>query len=146
VQRVFVRLWEHRGDLFSTEQFFSLLCLMSRRIIMHINAHQTVMLVYEEYVKKTHTAIAADPHEQIDMDNVDKLLDEIAERLPPRCAQIFLLSRKNELTNKEIAQKLGISPSTVSSQLEIALKIAKDYLAKSHYKLLTLSLPIILLV
>ena len=49
---------------------------------------------------------------------VDALLNE----LPKRCREIYLLSRKNNLTIAEIATQLNISKRTVENQLTNALK------------------------
>ncbi len=49
---------------------------------------------------------------------VDKLLNEI----PKRCKEIYLLSRRDNLTITEIAAHYNISKRTVENQLTIALK------------------------
>jgi RNA polymerase sigma factor (sigma-70 family) len=43
-------------------------------------------------------------------------------KLPPRARLIFQLSRNEHLSNREIAEKLGISEKTVENQITIALK------------------------
>ena len=45
--------------------------------------------------------------------------------LPPRCQEIFKLSRFEELTYKEIAARLGLSIKTVENQMGKALKVLK---------------------
>jgi RNA polymerase sigma-70 factor (ECF subfamily) len=54
------------------------------------------------------------------------------EKLPPRCREIFELSRFVGLKNQEIAEKLNISRRTVEIQISQALKILrielKDFL------------------
>ena len=42
--------------------------------------------------------------------------------LPEKCREIFLLSRNEYLSNKEIAERLGISLKTVENQMTIALR------------------------
>jgi RNA polymerase sigma-70 factor (ECF subfamily) len=55
-----------------------------------------------------------------------------AENLPESCREIFVLSRRIGLSNKEIADQLSISVRTVENQIYRALKILKvklkDYL------------------
>ncbi|GEM_PF-193916 len=46
--------------------------------------------------------------------------------LPDRCREVFELSRFHHLTNQEIAEKLGISKSTVENQINKALKYLKN--------------------
>jgi RNA polymerase sigma-70 factor (family 1) len=42
--------------------------------------------------------------------------------LPQKCRKIFLLSRREQMSTKEIADRLDISPKTVENQLTIALR------------------------
>ncbi len=46
--------------------------------------------------------------------------------LPARCQQIFRMSRFEELTNEEIAQKLGISKRSVENQITTALQFLRE--------------------
>ncbi|MGM9478748.1 RNA polymerase sigma-70 factor [Pedobacter sp. GSP4] len=49
-------------------------------------------------------------------------LDKSIEQLPQKCREIFILSRKEHLSVKEIADRLNISPKTVENQITIALR------------------------
>lgn len=53
--------------------------------------------------------------------------------LPPRCRTVFQLSRFEQLTYKEIAEKLGISVKTVENQMGKALRVLRTEL-KSYLK------------
>jgi len=44
-------------------------------------------------------------------------VDSCFRSLPKRCREIFVMSRKQELSNDEIAKQLGISKRTVENQL-----------------------------
>ena len=60
------------------------------------------------------------------------IVEKSLEKLPPRCREIFELSRVEGLKNQEIADKLGLSKRTVELQVSNALKQLrtdlKDYL------------------
>jgi RNA polymerase sigma-70 factor (ECF subfamily) len=51
-------------------------------------------------------------------------------KLPPRCREVFELSRLNGLTNQEISEKLSISKRTVELLISNSLKIFKQELAE----------------
>ncbi|NQX37267.1 RNA polymerase sigma-70 factor, ECF subfamily [Pedobacter steynii] len=53
---------------------------------------------------------------------LDKRLEESIATLPEKCREIFILSRKEHLSVKEIAARLQISPKTVENQITIALR------------------------
>lgn len=52
----------------------------------------------------------------------EMLLKNAINTLPPQCREIFLLSRNERLSHKEIAKKLGISVNTVETQMSRAIK------------------------
>jgi RNA polymerase sigma factor (sigma-70 family) len=54
--------------------------------------------------------------------DISRVLEDNVAQLPEKCRQIFTLSRKEYLSNKEIATRLGISIKTVENQMTIALR------------------------
>jgi RNA polymerase sigma-70 factor (ECF subfamily) len=50
------------------------------------------------------------------------------DKLPPRCREIFELSRLKGYSNQEIAQHLGLSKRTVELQISNALKVLRKEL------------------
>ena len=53
---------------------------------------------------------------------MSNLVKNAVDNLPPRCKEIFLLSRINGMKHSEIAGKLNLSENTVGVQLGIALR------------------------
>ncbi|MFM6951538.1 MAG: sigma factor-like helix-turn-helix DNA-binding protein, partial [Bacteroidota bacterium] len=49
------------------------------------------------------------------------------DKLPTKCKQVFLFSRVHELSYKEIAELMDISPKTVENQIGLALKFLKEH-------------------
>jgi RNA polymerase sigma-70 factor (ECF subfamily) len=60
-----------------------------------------------------------------------ELLADAIEALPERCRAVFILRQFENLSQREIAQRLGISENTVESQLTKALRRCEDYFAAS---------------
>lgn len=50
----------------------------------------------------------------------------LIDMLPNKCRQVFVLSRVQELSYKEIAAVMDISPKTVENQIGLALKFLKQ--------------------
>ena len=73
---------------------------------------------------KPHAADAACTTEEIDL-----LLDAI-QSLPPRCREIVVLRKLRGLSQKEIAQRLGISERTVEVQGTKGLDRCEEFLRK----------------
>ncbi|TKG94250.1 RNA polymerase sigma-70 factor [Puteibacter caeruleilacunae] len=70
---------------------------------------------------------------------IESILHETIESLPPRCREVFELSRFEDLKNKEIAERLGITEKAVEANISRALKVLKvalrDYLPIIAYLL-----------
>ena len=58
----------------------------------------------------------------------NELLQNIMNSLPPKCKQVFAMSRIDELTYAEIASLMDISVKTVEAQISKALKIFREKL------------------
>lgn len=50
----------------------------------------------------------------------------LIDMLPNKCRQVFIFSRIHELSYKEIASIMDISPKTVENQIGLALKFLKE--------------------
>lgn len=57
-----------------------------------------------------------------------KLLARAFRRLPPKCREVVWLRRVDELSQAEVAQRLGVSVRTVESHLENGMRIVADAL------------------
>ncbi len=55
-------------------------------------------------------------------------LDNAISKLSDRCREVFVLSRFENLKNKEIAEKLGITEKTVENQINKALRVLRTEL------------------
>jgi RNA polymerase sigma-70 factor (ECF subfamily) len=61
----------------------------------------------------------------------EKRIHLLIDQLPKKCKQVFLMSRIYELSYKEIAEILEITPKTVENQISIALKFLKENFNKN---------------
>lgn len=64
--------------------------------------------------------------EVIEAKQTEELVSTLMNQLPPKCKQIFVLSRKEFLSNKEIAAILDISEKTVENQITIAIRFIRN--------------------
>lgn len=70
--------------------------------------------------------------EEIDTSVRDARIWRAIDALPERCREVFLMSKRDGLTNQEIADELGISLKTVKNQMTKAFSRLRDALAGSH--------------
>lgn len=68
----------------------------------------------------------------IDTSERDARLWKAIDRLPGRCREIFLMSKRDGLSNQEIAEELNLSIQTVKNQMSKALHALRDSLQTDH--------------
>ncbi|MGY0035178.1 sigma-70 family RNA polymerase sigma factor [Pedobacter sp. NJ-S-72] len=76
--------------------------------------------------------------EQIDEKDLAQSLEREIAKLPDKMRIIFELSRKENLSHKEIALKLGLSDKTVKKQVSNALKLIRNNLGVTGASILWL--------
>ena len=99
---------------------------------------QTVEYVYNEYLLKSSVDRDSQTEENIDLHFLNDYIDSLAEELPAQRKKIFILSKRQNYTNKEIAEMMGISESTVATQLSLAVKFMREQLMKHYDKVIAL--------
>jgi RNA polymerase sigma-70 factor (ECF subfamily) len=132
VQDVFVKLWEKRAQIEITTSIKSYLfraCMNAA--LNHQSSRKKYKETNEEAVVHSLSDSAA-TDDALHSGELEKRINEAIESLPPACKNVFILSRFEELSYKEIAETLQISIKTVENQMGKALKILRiqlnDYL------------------
>ena len=138
VQSAFIRVWEVRERVEPESSFISFLCTIAKNLLMNMYQRQTVEYVYNEYLKNTGVARDSQTEESIDLRFLNEYIDSLAEELPAQRKKIFILSKRQNYTNKEIAEMMGISESTVATQLSLAVKFMREQLMKHYDKIVAL--------
>lgn len=59
-----------------------------------------------------------------------RIIEEAVSNLTPQRQKVYRLSREKGLTHDEIAQRLNLSPNTVSNHIKASLKSIKGHLAQ----------------
>ena len=138
VQSAFIRVWEVRERVEPESSFISFLCTIAKNLLMNMYQRQTVEYVYNEYLKNTGVDRDSQTEERIDLRFLNEYIDSLAEELPAQRKKIFILSKRQNYTNKEIAEMMGISESTVATQLSLAVKFMREQLMKHYDKIVAL--------
>jgi RNA polymerase sigma-70 factor (ECF subfamily) len=130
VQEVFTKIWEKRADLKRELSFKSFLFTIAFNIIRR---HFRTKANLSEYFK---TGVISEPDMQtsqkITYDSLYQYITELVNQLPERRKEIFIKSRFEGLSIKEIAEKLKISHKTVENQLTDALKFIRTNLNRDN--------------
>ena len=126
VQDIFTNLWRRREHLEVRTTFAAYIqTAMKYAILDHIRSLK-VKDKYVESIKNTQTDSDNATIELIAYHELDHFLEQEISKLPEKCQQIFRLSRVDQLSTREIAEQLHISPKTVENQISKALKVLRS--------------------
>ncbi len=128
LQDVFVKIWQNRKKINSTVTFNSFIFTITRNLLLNELRNRLYDENMKEKVMKLSVAQEYSSMEQIEYKDLKERVDKIIDELPERRKEIFLLSRSEGLSHKEIAEKLGIQTKTVEYHITLAIKYLKDNL------------------
>lgn len=139
VQRTFIKIWDTHSQINPDKSFISYLCTIAKNMLLNEYEHQVVEYVYKEYISKYFSMEErVTPENELSKNLLEEYIDKLTEQLPPARREVFILSRKEMLSNKEIAEKLNITESTIQTQLSKALSFMKEQLALYYKEILLL--------
>lgn len=135
-QDLFFNLWKNKEKLENIQSFQAYLYKMARNALYNFYDH---LLVREHYdINNCFEPIKTeDTEEQIFANELQVLINQWIDNLPPQRQKIFRMSRLEGFTNDEIATHLKISRRTVENHLTLALAELRTLL-KKYYLILIL--------
>ncbi|WP_207421111.1 RNA polymerase sigma-70 factor [Desertivirga brevis] len=139
VQELFIELWVKREKLQIQNLKSYLYTAVRNKVLMTIRSGKVVLdLEVVEMLVSEYDADNGVLQKEL-QENLEKGISE----LPEKCREVFVLSRKQQLSHKEIANLLNISVKTVENHLTIALRRLRASMA--DFLLLVISmLPLFL--
>jgi RNA polymerase sigma-70 factor (family 1) len=137
LQDVFLKIWNNRERIDTGQAFKSWMYTIA------------VNMVYDYYRKLSRDTKMqqdllqhfAELYYTTDNDFIDgrrDILDKALAELPPQRLAVFKMCKIEGVSYQEAAEKLGISPSTVSNHLVKATKTVKEYIFNSKELLILL--------
>ena len=128
VQDVMLEMWRRRERLApeGTPQAY-LFQSVRNRALNHLR-HERVKQRAEPYVIGEGSRDAAASSAIVESE-IDRALRAAVASLPPRCREVFELSRGHGLRYGEIAETLGVSVKAVEAQMGKALRVLRERLA-----------------
>lgn len=120
VEEAFMRVWQEVSGGKRVESFKAYMYRSVRNGCITCVRNRREMAGIEE--------IAEVDDEAVDTSVRDAKLWRAIDGLPEKCREVFLMSKRDGLSNEEIAEELGISIKTVKNQMTKAFSRLRDAL------------------
>lgn len=116
-QEAFTRLWKNcQSVLLNTAQGY--VFTIAKNLLRNRHQHQKVVLQYRQRIQEEH---AHDPQFLLEEKELAERLQQAIADLPEKQRVVFLMSRMDKMTYKEIAAVLEISKQAVEKRMYNAL-------------------------
>lgn len=130
VQNVFMCIWNKRENL---KEDFALIGFLYKSVynefIDQYRSQKSVYPLEKKYIDALNDIV--ENEDEHSLDRVIKLVKREIQNLPPKCKEIFLLSKEEGLTNIEIAEYKNVSIKSVEAHITKAYSILRNSLGQS---------------
>ncbi|WP_264537454.1 RNA polymerase sigma factor [Flavobacterium sp. N1736] len=129
-QNVFIHLWNYRTKLDPEVSLEAILFKSSKQEISKWYKKQNRIFSVEndQLIKEMDSPSESDDNFDLKLEKIQYLLDKI----PEKRRKIFNLHKFEDLSYKEIAQEMNMSPSAVANQISKTLQFLKKNSVKNH--------------
>ncbi|HOY50637.1 MAG TPA: RNA polymerase sigma-70 factor [Prolixibacteraceae bacterium] len=128
LQEVFIRVWDHRRKIRNTATFNAFIFTISRNLLLNELRNRLKDQKVRETLLKKSIAEEFMVSGEVDFRELESKVEEIITQLPDNHREYFVMSRKEGLSNRAIAEKMGVSEKNVEYHLSRAVKILKEKL------------------
>ncbi|WP_026714521.1 RNA polymerase sigma factor [Flavobacterium daejeonense] len=129
VQNVFMRIWNKRKNLkddFVLSNF--LYKSVYNEFIDQYRSQKSLYPLEKKYIDALNSIM--ENEDEHSLERVIKIVKQEIQKLPPKCKEVFLLSKEEGLTNIEIAEYKNISIKSVEAHITKAFSILRDSLGE----------------
>lgn len=130
---IFMKLWLGREWVGSIQNMEAFLKKVSYNKAIDYLRHVARKKKLQEVVATEIDITAGRTPENILLEkDFQRVISEAIEQLSPQRKIVYKLSREQNFTHEEIAQKLSLSANTVSNHIKASLQSIKGYLQNKH--------------
>ncbi|MEM0942302.1 MAG: RNA polymerase sigma-70 factor [Bacteroidota bacterium] len=130
--QLFTTLWERRNELHQKKWNkdswkYYLTKSAKHRVFDHIRSVKRAETHLSKIIRELHQ-VNNTTEKDVYFGELTEQVSYHIEKLPPKCKEVFQLSRNQGLSNKEIAKRLSISDNTVKTHIANALNYLRESL------------------
>lgn len=133
--KIFASIWERKDHINQTnlQDDGSWERYLAKAVKLKIYDHLRSQERAQRYISTQQNELSISDtttENQLSYSELEHQVSRVVDQLPPRCKEVYQLSRDKGLSNKEIAQELFISESAVKKHLAKALNYLKGQLTE----------------
>ena len=132
-QDFFIQVWEKRESLEITSSVKNYLLVWLRNHILNSIKKEQIRDRYHEMSGEGKSEADDYTWVEIVAADLDDKIKHIVRKFPPRLRSVYMLSREQHLSVKEIADKLFVSEPTVKNQLTDILKRLRKEISRENF-------------
>lgn len=132
VQDTFASLWEQREQLVVVKSLRGYIFAMVHHKAMRFIKNSIRYRNYIDSMEAYFSSYKFSMEDEIAARELADFIKKEIDNLPPRMREIFLLSREERLSYKEIALKLSIAENTVRKQISFSIKYLRMRIGKAY--------------
>ena len=137
VQNVFIRTWKKRNGLKPDFEIRSFLYKsVYNEFIDEYRKQKLVVPLEKKYIDALTTMM--ENEDEHALERKIKLVKRSIQDLPPKCKEIFMLSKQDGLTNLEIAEYKQLSIKSVEAHITKAFSILRQSIGEEMHQVLFL--------
>nr|WP_121270710.1 RNA polymerase sigma-70 factor [Pedobacter schmidteae] len=144
VQEVFIKIWLKRDLLESIENFGAYLRVITKNETLNALKKLALDFKLNTAGEKNWTEVDNNTESSIILKDTQALLNKAMEELPKQQKIVYQLCRIEGLKQKEVAERLNISPLTVKTHLREATKTIRHLLGDQNDLMMLIPLLIYL--
>jgi len=128
VQFVFMKVWEKRTEIDTEQSFSGYIFRIAKNTLLNKIKKKINERVYLDYLLSRPEDLSNSVEKNINFFELNLEIERLINNIPEKRRKVFLLSRMEGLTYREIADKLNISVNTVNTQISKSLEELRDRL------------------
>ena len=130
VQDIFISLWNRRESIIITTSLNAYLAVSVKYRVIKILAKRNHYLKYADHSLNEFPVISNSTEDWLEFEELKSRLELLVSHLPEKCRLVYIMSRENGMSQKQIAKEFGISEKTVEAHIGKALKVLRTGLGQ----------------
>ncbi len=132
IQDVFLKIWENRKDLKKESSLKSYLFTIAYHDLCYLFRKKKI---HKKFLaqKDSSETLSNNLEEELQYKSTLGRVNQLIDRLPEKQKAIFIKSRHQGKSSREIAEEMGLAPGTVDNQISAALKFLRKNLSADNF-------------